>query len=231
MKKWLAILFLGCLWAACDEQALSVEEYPHWVKISVPNGREAYAIAGDIEETLLVATHTKAFYTTDMGQTWVESKDFQGPVRAFLQRQDTVVALFAEAMDGDQKIAKTGYLYTLNLGRSWHYDETGRFMKATAPIGVAVSDFGVKYRIRNIADKNATNTVLPSFIEKWPFLDNQWGALEFPLKVKANNLHLDGKERLYVAATSGTFNEENCLQQTEEKAPAWIFISKRPLPQ
>jgi hypothetical protein len=236
MKKVFLLFAVSLIVSSCDEPIVGVEEYADWVRLSIPNGREAFAIAGDIEETLLVATWTKAFYTSDKGQTWVESKDFQGPVRGFLQRQDTVVALFSEHTNEDgTRGASTGYLYTLDLGRTWKYEESGKYLTASAPIGTAESAWGIKYRIKNnqtpVENTQGVFLVNPSTIEKWPHLDNDWMALEFPIKVKANNLHLDRKNRLYIAASSGSFNEANSLQVPDEKSPAWIFISKRVLPQ
>ncbi len=236
MKKvFFLVVIVSLFISACDEPFVGVEEYADWVRLSVPNGREALAIAGDIEETLLVTTATKAFYTTDKGQNWVESKDFQGPVRGLLQRKDTIVALFKERTNQEGgREAVTGYLYTLDLGRTWKYEETQRYFKATAPIGLTESSWGIKYRIVNheTAIENSTETLLnPSVIEKWPHLNNEWAPLEFPIKIKANNLYLDKKNRLYVAASSGSFSETNCHQSPAEKSPAWIFISKRVLPQ
>lgn len=227
-------LALFCFFAiACEDHAIYVEEFPDWVKLSIPHGQQAFAIAGDIEKTLLVTTQTKAYYTTDLGQSWIESKDFQGPVKALLQRGDTVVAMFGELQyENEVTTASTGYLYTLDFGKSWHYDESGSYLKRVVPIGIAVSDWGVKYRITpEIMPGIDSLHVAPSQIEKWPHENNQWGPLALPLKVKANNIYLDAKGRLYVAAYSGVYQEQRGIAKCDSKSPAWVFISKRPLPQ
>jgi hypothetical protein len=234
MKKWILFIAVGVLSLACEDTAISVEEFPNWVRISIPKGKEALAVAGDVESTLLVTTASKAFYTTDMGQNWIESKDFQGPVYGLLQRNDTIVALFSKSFDQDQATASLGYLFTLDLGRTWQYDPSGKFMKAKMPIGSVESDWGVKYRVVESLKQlqpAPSGPVHPSSLQKWPHLNNDWGALDFPVKVKANNVYLDKKNRLYVAAASGDFDENNCHAGADEKSPAWIFISKRPLPQ
>ncbi|MBC7921915.1 MAG: hypothetical protein H7Z75_12600 [Ferruginibacter sp.] len=89
MKK---ILFLACIafgMGSCKKEDSPVMEDPDWIRLEVPTGREAYAIAGDIDKTLLVTTWTKAYYTTDRGKTWQESKDFQGPVPGLFVHNDT----------------------------------------------------------------------------------------------------------------------------------------------
>lgn len=234
MKKIHLLGFILLLFIACEDQMIFVEEYPNWVRISIPKGRQAFAIAGSIEDTLLVSTHTKAFYTADKGQTWIESKDFQGPVWGLMQRGDTIVALFGRAEKDGVSAAALGYLYTLNFGKSWNY-EPDKYLNARTPIGEAASSFGVKYRIKENRTPTAPGSqvfvINPSTIEKWPHLNNDWGALDFPMKVRANNLYLDHKQRLYVAASSGSFDANNCHQSESENSPAWIFISKRPLPQ
>jgi hypothetical protein len=234
MKQTLSLLFLVLLLLACEEQVINVEEYKDWVRLSIPKGEEALALAGDIENTLLVATKSKAFYTTDMGQTWVESKDFQGPVFGLLHRGDTIVALFNKTKnERGLPEATLGYLYTLDLGRSWHFDESGRYLKATVPIGAVASPLGIKYRIhREEGDSLALGKVVtPSVVEKWPHLENEWVPLSLPVAMKVNHLYLDRNNRLYLAASYGTFSPEGIHQSPTDKSPAWVFISKQILPQ
>lgn len=152
-----------------------------------------------------------------------------------MQRGDTIVAMFSSGEQDGVKSASTGYLYTLDLGRSWKF-EPEKYLTSRIPIGEVESSFGIKYRIKENktpASPGATDAyrINPSTIEKWPHMNNDWGALDFPMKIKANNLFLDKKDRLYVAASSGVFDADNCHQSELENSPAWIFISKRPLPQ
>ncbi|RYF66950.1 MAG: hypothetical protein EOO39_22130, partial [Cytophagaceae bacterium] len=67
MKK--GLLWLAALTAmlSCGQQdpaspsPAQPEQDPNWIKLSIPTGREAFAIAGDIDKTLLVSTWTKAY--------------------------------------------------------------------------------------------------------------------------------------------------------------------------
>jgi hypothetical protein len=70
-----------------------------WIKLEIPAGREAYAIAGDLDKTLLVTTWTKAYYTSDKGKTWQESKNFNGHVPGLFERNDTIFSMEATSTD------------------------------------------------------------------------------------------------------------------------------------
>ena len=72
----LSLLFL----VSCEENKPNAAERDllGWTEIIVPNGREAHAIAGSIDDTLLVTTMLSAYFTTDGGAPWQESPDLGG---------------------------------------------------------------------------------------------------------------------------------------------------------
>ncbi len=206
---------------------------PGWIKLEIPNGREAFAIAGDINSTLLVTTWTKAFYTTDGGKNWELSKDFQGPISELLERNDTIFALLATGIDQDgQPHASSCYHYTIDYGKNWNRDTTGKYVKLGSPVGIAESVTGIIYRVKDNHTPTSPGSSAyfsnPSDIEKYDQLT--WNKFNFPLDLKIYNLHLDKNNRLYIAASSGVFNKDNHLESPADKSPALVYVSKIALP-
>ncbi|MEK6480643.1 hypothetical protein WJR50_24075 [Catalinimonas sp. 4WD22] len=124
--------------------------HPDWTKLEIPGGRQALAIAGSIDDTLLVTTWTKAYYTTDQGETWQESKNFHGPIPGLYIHQDTILSLEAylyEDAESPPKAALNQY-YTIDFGKSWHYypGDTHAYKQL---IGVVASSSGTTYQIKH----------------------------------------------------------------------------------
>jgi len=127
MKKLVLIITSICfIIASCKKDnkspVVTNQEDPNWIKLEIPNGRAAYAVAGNIDDTLLVTTWTKAYFTTDKGKTWQESKNFNGPIQGLYTSKDTVMALLATGgleLEGTLK-ASLAQFYTLDLGKSWN---------------------------------------------------------------------------------------------------------------
>ncbi|WP_207436187.1 hypothetical protein [Sabulibacter ruber] len=240
MKK-LCTLLTGFLFLlSCTKEdpvsELKVED-EDWLKLEIPNGREAYAIAGDIDNVLLVSTWTKAYYTADKGKTWQEAHDFSGPVPGLFARNDTIFALKVTSNDAQgQKYATLGQFFTPDFGKTWHRYYTiyrGDALHSLHPIGIARSSGGVTYRIKEnttpVSAGSATSYLNPSEIIRE---DNAvQKAVRFPFKHIINNLHVDGNDRLYVAASGGEYlAEKNTFRCCAPEMPAIIYVSKKPLP-
>ncbi len=218
-----------------------VPEDPDWMRLEIPNGREAYAIAGDLDKTLLVTTWTKAYYTTDRGKTWQESKDFQGPVPGLFVLRDTVFSLQASGQDSTgQPYASSAQYFTANYGRTWqhssqHYTTYAGYQfysQLSQPLGVVQTAGGVTYRIkRNFTPTSPGSTAFyinPSELLK----EDQAGTrtIQLPAMHQLYNLHLDAGNRLYVAASGGTVTEKNRINCCGERTPAIVYVSRKPLP-
>lgn len=214
------------------------EEYSDWIMLEVPTGRVAYAVAGDIDKTLLVTTWTKAYYTTDRGKTWHESKNFNGPVPGLLVRNDTTFAMeaFSGTLKDKERFATLGQYFTADYGKTWHYYP--RYYKESAlhvrqPIGHIVSPTGISYWVKNITTPTFPNSVTyyinPSEIIKEDATGQQ--SIQFPFKAELKNLYLDTSNRLYVAASGGTYTKkDNTFYCCTDNMPAVIYVSKKPLP-
>jgi hypothetical protein len=231
MKKYFYFFTLLILLAACadhtPENKLEFND-PDWLKLEIPTGREAYAIAGSIDDTLLVSTWTKVYYTADQGKTWKESRDFQGPVMGFLDRNDTIFSLRASGLDeqGHNYACLAQYL-TTDHGNSWKYNPQSQLMKR---IGSTTASSGAEYFLKENMTPNSPGStsgyVNPTDIMKR--YDADAFNISFPYKHMILNLHIDSEDRLYVAASGGIHNEEgNTFYCCDDSMPAIVYVSKR----
>ncbi len=218
------------------EESVSVED-PDWIKLEIPGGREAYAIAGDIDKTLLVSTWTKVYYTKDQGKTWLESRNFNGPVPGLLVRNDTVIALRTKRQDrqGNLLGAWDASYFTPDYGKTWidylHHFKT--YLDDIVPIGKIKASTGVTYAIRSnntpLQPGSDVSRINPSDLIR----EDREGVrkLRFSFKHDLKNVYLDSKNRLYVAASGGTYvSENNGFYCCEDSMPAVVYVSRKPLP-
>ncbi len=223
-----------------DTQVVSpavTAEDPDWIKLEIPTGREAYAIAGDIDKTLLVTTWTKAYFSTDRGKTWKESKDFQGRIPGLLVRNDTTFALHTSKFNQQGVLlgAWDALYFSADYGKTWQYylQHYKQYLDDIKPIGWVQSGTGTVYTIQShstpTAPGSTTAYVNSSEIKKQDVSGEH--TVRFPFNHQLINLHLDSQNRLYVAASGGIYQaEKNNFYCCTDTMPAVIYVSKRPLP-
>ncbi|GAB4032423.1 beta propeller repeat protein [Spirosoma jeollabukense] len=216
--------------------ATSAED-PDWIRLEIPTGREAYAIAGDIDKTLLVSTWSKAYYSTDQGKSWRESKDFQGPIPGLFVRNDTTFAMNGIRYDRQGTLlgACDPLYFTADYGQTWDYYSKyyKQYLDDILPIGMVKASTGTVYSIQAYSTPTApgstTSYVNPSEIRKQDTGTRQ--TVRFPFKHRLINLYVDTKNRVYVAASGGTYQPEtNGFYCCEDTMPAVVYVSRRPLP-
>ena len=248
MKK-LPLLFLcSFLLISCEDDASNVlpntppeEESSDWTTLIIPNGREAYAISGSIDDSLLVTTWTKAYFTTDSGSTWQESHDFQGPIYDMVRRKDTVFALLANGglkdyigppFIADQVYASIGSQYTTDYGATWQRNTNRDYHDIISPIGITKSNSGITYRIKD--DITPLNPDTTSYRTNYSTVEmyhqGYWQTIDFPWEYELNNVYVDNDNRLYVSASSWKYVQENLIQGPDEYHPGLVYLYKHPLP-
>lgn len=240
MKNLLVCLILFTILISCkktDPEVITpaVSEDPDWIKLEIPGGREAYSVAGDIDKTLLVSTLEKAYYTTDKGKTWLESRNFQGPIPGLLVRNDTTFALnfFSHDSNGNAAAWDPQY-FTPDYGKTWlsYHQYYKNYMDDLLPIGAVESKEGIKYFIQDHATPvpgAGYSTVNPSEIKS---IDKKGEhTVRFPFKQRLINLYLDPNNRLYVASSGGTYQpESNSFYCCTPEMPGIVYVSRQPLP-
>jgi hypothetical protein len=237
MKKLVLIITaIAFIIVSCKKDKSPVvtnQEDPNWIKLEIPKGNVAYAVAGNIDDTLLVTTYTKAYFTTDKGKTWQESKNFNGPIQGLYINKDTVMSLLLTGgveLEGTAKASVAEY-YTLNMGKSWNrYLDYQRAQKIIKPIGIVQSaqnkiTYELKYNTKSVSANSNAYTHGPTAILR----DGK--SLEIPFKVRIQNLYLDSNDRLYVAASGGVYDKEkDTFTFNEGNTPAVIYVSRKALP-
>lgn len=228
MKKYPLILML--LLAACsaDDHDHVVND-PDWLKLEIPNAREAFAVAGNIDDTLMVTTWTKAYYTIDQGKTWVESYDFQGPVMGLLEKSDTIFSLHGTLFNVDGfKYAASGRRYTVDYGDSWTYTHRPELQQR---IGSVKSSSGIEYFLKEnltpVEEGSNTFTVNPTDIMARS-AGGEESRIQFPYKHNILNLYMDMEDRLYIIASGGVYREEtNSFLCCSEEMSAIVYVSRQ----
>lgn len=230
-----AILFALFTLFSCevnDAEPVSLkEDLGDWILLKIPNGREAYAISGSIDDVLIVTTHTKVYRTEDSGKTWKEGADFQGPMPGLIERNDSLFILAGHSQFENYEYASVCNHFSTDKGLTWQRDIEGIYSRLEVKIKYVQADLGIQYKIKNNTSKignSVTSYINPSDIEK--ITNNGSDKLRIPFDYILNNLHLDDKNRLYVAASNGTVNEDRTVTSVGEGSPALVFISKNPLP-
>lgn len=236
----LALLAGACQRHSDETLAPTPVEDPDWLRLEIPGGREARAVAGSLDQTLVVTTYTKAYYTTNRGQTWQESYDFRGSVPGLATRHDTMVALTGSATDAQNRhFATAGFTFTTDFGRTWQHTNVVPYGTYAAfrdilqrtDLVQATSGFAyqVKHNLTPDSPGSLSGQVNPSDLLRVDASGTH--TLRLPGKHILNNLHLDAQNRLYVAASGGAYiPESNGVIGGDPASPAVIYVSRRPLP-
>jgi hypothetical protein len=239
----LYLLAVALVAAACHRQDENVAppEDPDWIKLTVPfafpTSDEVYALAGDLDQTLLVATKTTVFTTSDKGQTWQKSKNFGGPMPCLLQRQDTILAfnMFGRSTPRGEHEANDAHYYTLDFGKTW--ESTRSLPKAQHYLNLVqtagrLQSAGVTYFLRgnSVPDASSSGQVLLA-TDLFRTSASGTTAVRLPAHHYLNNLHLDGQHRLYVAASGLAFDPitQQAIDATFQQQGI-VYISRQPLP-
>lgn len=204
---------------------------PNWFQIKVPNAGEINAVAGSFDDTLLVTTRMKSYFTTNKGATWQESKNFSGTVPGLLVAKDTIYALISSASDAkyEKTYASLSQYYTLNKGFSWNNSSYQNLYKSMQT-GIVTAKDGSTFKLNyhTGADKNGkgNNYVLQTTITRTDRLGNTQ-AFSYPTKRQPQNLFVDKQDRLYIPTSGGYFTEAGVLFNSTMFDPAYIYVSKK----
>jgi hypothetical protein len=208
----------------------SQPEDPNWIKLEIPDAERAYSVIGNIDDTLLVSTYINAYYTCDKGKTWHESKTFNTGVY-FIEIEDTIFTVMKESFN--YFLNKTGSstldYYTLDFGKKWERYKRHKVMSPT--VGNATSSTGkiysLKYNFKETHPNTYSTQPTDILIDGNQTLDN----MKLPFRYEILNLYIDSKNRLYITAAGGEYDETSDSFIWPDSEPAVIYISKKPNPE
>ena len=248
MPKYAAFVLTAlALATACQRHSAETPtptpaEDPDWIRLEIPGEREAPAVAGSLDGTLLVTTYTHAYVTADQGRTWQQTKNFFGSVEGLVTRHDTVVALRSVVGDLYDKSAVHAELFTTDYGRTWQditsiTDPRGTLARLRQSVGRVQAINGPAYRVKfnytPFAPGSSSYYSEPSDLVK--IEGGSQTTLRAPAKLVFRNLQLDARNRLYVTAASCAHRTAltdcpDCQPGNGQQSPAVVFISRKPLP-
>jgi hypothetical protein len=246
MKPIFSLLALALVAASChgqddDSPMPQPAEDPNWVKLTIPSevptDDQAYAIAGDLDKTLLVATKTTVFMTSDKGLTWQQSKNFSSPLPYLLQRHDTILAFHFSRGDvyGEREAVEAHY-FTADFGKTWRstwsLPNYEHYLALVQPTGRVQASGGTYFLQGNsTAIANSTNRLLLA-TDLYRTSASGPVPVRLPGRHYLNNLHFDPQHRLYVAASGLVFDPvtQQAIDPTLQKQGI-VYISRQPFPQ
>jgi hypothetical protein len=231
----LLLLTLG----ACRKDAnTTAPDYPDWYALRAPDDRAIEAVAGDIDETLVITTRYKIYQTTDRGKTW-QTGDYKGNIGifGFLARADTLLALTAGTSASSALLDSATYttyavspsVFSLDKGLTWkpYRNWERENFKPRVALNRLMANSGTEY---SIAYRNTpTAPGSSSYYSETVGIKNSAGQrMALPQSHQINSLYFDAKSRLYVAASAarcGTIpNTTFCGEQN-----GVLYVSKKPL--
>ncbi|SMG30615.1 hypothetical protein SAMN05661096_01989 [Marivirga sericea] len=229
------LLILSLAFTSCErfnsEPIMVQKDFDDWTVLQIPNGEAAYAVSGSIDDVLVVTTMTKVYATNDAGDSWTEVADFSGIMPGLIEQNDSLFIFAASGQRDDYDIASVVARFSTDKGYTWQEDKANLYSGWSIPIKYVEAENDVSYKIKeNIfrLDGSSTDYVGASDIEKT--IGNYTTQLEIPFEYILNNVHLDDLNRLYVAASYGTVNENGTVKSGDRNSPALVFVSKNELP-
>lgn len=206
---------------------------PNWTRIEIANGREAHAVYGSIDDTLMVSTLTEIYQTTDKGKTWRKTKINNQPIYGFLAVKDTIFALQSNSLRTKDKLQLATFSQYFSLDKGFTWDWCGKFNiseQRFQEFATVYLDNQVKIKLKEnlepIDGSSMSSYVLKSNIEvlKSGFSE----ILKVPFDNQINNLHVDKSGKLYVSAGRGIHDKKTGKYLSAEKSEAAIiYISKK----
>lgn len=244
MNRLRLLLAAGLLLGACQKNETGPQEPedPDWLRLTVPtnytrNADEAYAVAGSLNQTLLVATKIAIYSSADQGQSWQASRQSAIRTWGLLERGDTVFVLGTGTTDQQgHSLAISADDFTTNYGRTW----TGTGVlpppfdphALQLPIG-RVAKAGVAYELVPIKEPITATSYRILGYDLLRTAGARQTKVRLPLPHRHYlNLHLDARNYLYVTA-SGFLVDDVTNEIVPDKtaaSTAVVYVSRRPLP-
>ena len=243
MRLQLLLGSVALLATACQHRDPTPAEDPTWLKLEIPTKWErdqAFAVAGDLDRTLVVSTTTGLYTTTDRGQTWRLTRTVAQPAWGLLLRRDTLFALTSYRADlqNNKLAAVNADYFTTDQGQTWAYTaprysyEEYRAMQQ--PFG-QVSAAGFTYRVQDnwVPVGQGNGRVQRASDLRRTDAAGRSQTLRLPARCLLNNLSLDAQNRLYVTASARQFDEATGEPEpvaAEQRNTAVLYVSRQPLP-
>ncbi|RZL12843.1 MAG: hypothetical protein EOO62_09960 [Hymenobacter sp.] len=221
-----------------DSADTASPDYADWYALRAPDDRAIEAVAGDIDETLVITTRFKIYQTTDRGKTW-QTGDYKqnSGIFGFLTRADTLLALTAgthvSAALADTA-TYTAYaisptVFSMDKGLTWKpYRQWERdyYLKPRVALNRLTTSTGTEYSIAYRRTPTAPGS--SSYYSETVGIKTSAGQrLTLPKSHQLNSIHFDAKSRLYVAASAALCSSRENFAYCGEQNGV-LYVSKKP---
>jgi hypothetical protein len=202
-----------------------------WDRIRIPDGGQLQAVAGDIEDTLLVSTRYNTYMVTDKGKTFTLTSKHLNNTPGLYVSQDTIYALYGSSYDVRYEKYYSGgaNYYTLDKGLNWLPSNPNRYLRMLNGVVSTKSNAIIQLNYHVGADQkgNGSNFVLRTTISK---IENGFTSpFSHPIvDEQPINLYVDKSGRLYIP-TGGSFSDTGVYMSASIMSPAYLYISKNPI--
>jgi hypothetical protein len=224
---------ISCKKDETDEEITKETEFvdKNWNRIRIPDGGQIQAVAGNIDDTLIVTTLYNTFFITNKGTNISLTTTHLNNTPGLYVSRDTIYALSGSSYDVkfQKHYASMPSYYTLDKGATWHSVNFRRPLYILTGVVTTKNNSTIQLNYHSGADKNGigTNYVLKTTISKNE--NGNTSLFDHPIKEEQPiNLYLDKKERLYIP-TGGSFSENGVYMSASIMSPAYLYISKEPV--
>ena len=229
----LALLFTACKKDQVSENKLDdTFNDDNWLRLRIPSGGELKAVAGSIDDTLVVSTLYDTYIVTENGTKYLRTTKNLNHTPGLLMQKDTVFALSGLGIDVkmNRRYASIPTYFTLDKGLTWH-NAIDHSKLAPMLLGVVTSRNHTTYELNYHSgpdnNGNGSNYVLRTTISKME--NGITSQFDHPVKEQQPiNLYLDDKERMYIA-TGGSISDANVYIGASVTEAAYLYISKQPI--
>lgn len=234
MKKSLLTGFFFCILMGCQHEKNVLPDYPGWYALKVPEANAIEAVYGNIDSTLILATITTIFRTTNRGKSWTEVKreDVSHGILSLASVRDTIFALDGMTVREDTTIARNHvyygsdpYLYSVDGGQSWKLFPLNN-RKLSVPTNELKTPSGRIYTI----DELLTPQMPGSWYRETVGIRVSDGRqLSLPNRQQIRSIYFDSRNRLYVAGSAAVCGGLKDFHFCGDENGV-LYVSKQPQP-
>jgi hypothetical protein len=215
-------------------------EYPEWYTVKAPVDAEIQGVWGSLDKTLLIATITNVYRSTDRGNNWQEVLPFQTPgMFGIIQYKDTLYTMTGLS-NGNTLTNATNY--STDDGKTWklyrrvnpeiEINYMPDQVKKRFKINPVVSSTGVSYKINQVYLDGPTATI--GAFETPGVITSTGRRIDLPHLHQLRSLYLDDRQRLYISGTDAVCGRGHSGEQfsfcNSNNGRGVVYISKNPVP-
>ncbi|AUD02968.1 beta propeller repeat protein [Spirosoma pollinicola] len=212
-------------------------EYPDWYTIQSPIDKELQSVWGNRDKTLVIATFSEVFRSTDQGKSWKKVLQQSIGIFGLVSYKDTLFTL--NGLLNSRYLVNPGN-YSIDDGKNWQrytrrnpvFDPSENGSKTAYSINPVTTANSLQYTINQVfLDGPAATT---GIFETPGVIRSDGRRIDLPQLHQLHSLYLDDQERLYITGTDAVCSSGHSGQSfsfcNSKNGRGVVYISKRPQP-